>query len=203
MLKEKLGLTIENIFEKPKYRIIFHLLMWNYHVYRNYIPHAIKEHKLKFCHFRYALMKEHGLSTDSVKRIKRFFKIELPSVIANQKVTLESELKNIRKHDMIDSSDMFNSIQALHNILNRARKLGLINIIQEKKGYNSYEISQKGRIGYHRSNIKMKLESFPNELLEELEKFMDTKNPIADKFVYVDSPHLYYKTPESWKNHLL
>ena len=104
---------------------------------------------------------------------------------------------------MMDRSDMFNSIQALHNVLNRALNLKLIKVVDEKKGYNSYEISQKGKTGYHRSNIKFKLETFPNAFLEDLEEFIDIVNPLSDKFAYIDTPHLYYKTPVPFKNYFL
>ena len=84
MVERKPQLSVENIFEKPKYRIIFHLLMWNYYINQNFVPQLIDEHKLKFRHFRYSLLNEHGLSPDVVKRVKKFFKIEIPKERVNQ-----------------------------------------------------------------------------------------------------------------------
>lgn len=143
-MRKRRTLTVEDVFNKQKYQNILYLII-----------QAFTSHKkIKFCHLRYALCKNHGLKISS-KRLGDL---------------IDSEIHALTKYGWLNKENKFSSYQTLGNAISRLKKLGLIESIPDKKGYDYYGLTPKGYIKYLSWFIHKFIDKQMNDNVEKLEE---------------------------------
>jgi len=149
-MKKRTGLTTENIFEKDKYRNIFHLINWSYS----------SNKKIKTAHLNYALVKNNNLTNNKViSKIKSFF---------NDGFGI-SEIDRLKNYDWLNDNTLFSTPQTLSNAIARMVKIGIITPVSDVKGYPYYIVTEKGIEAFNRYYINWYIFNYcPSEKLDEL-----------------------------------
>ena len=142
MKNEKIEMSFDTIYYKKHYRAILTLLLY----------FEDRENGLQQRHFRYALMKEHGLAEDSIEKMEVFF---------------GDELKNFYSNTSINKG-YIGSQQKLTNYLTALYESGIV----KKSGKHPnkiYTIAPKYLAELRKMDIKLKIDSYPAEVIRDFD----------------------------------
>lgn len=182
--RKRRGLTIDDVFNKKRYRCIMDLIT-------TYSNNEL-EKRIKFSHLKYALVKDyktknrteknnmesffnssyHQKEIDKIKKQYECDLIEKETYLKLIELFSKSKLKNLKDKGILLEEIKFPSEQSLRNALGRIKKLDLIKPFPDKKGYAYYRAKNKGMAKYQRWLLHHTIDTFipdRNEALARLQ----------------------------------
>ena len=155
--------TPKNIFEIPSYRNIIFLIAESEN----------NNKKIQRSHLRIALCKKHGLSIGEkqIKKLNDFFiltkKDTFSSSVQKHKdfnFYLKNSIDKLVQAGWLNNETKFKNDNVLNYALNKLKnELKLIKPVTNKKGYNYYILTKKGKIEHARYLLKDNIERLPDD----------------------------------------